>query len=115
MMNSLSIISMVLSYNWGSSTSRAGSLLHHLVGDGKKGRGDREAEGRGSLGVDQKAEFGRLLDRQVSRLGAIENLRDKIESYLTEAAYPVVAHQAAFPGVLGLRKYRGNFVTRRQC
>src|SRR6266436_3446039 len=89
-------------------------LLDHLVGDGKQRPGDGEAEGLRSPGVDQKAEFGRLLDRQVRRLGTLENLGDIIESYLTKGAHPVVAHQTAFPGVRGLRIYRGNFVTRRQ-
>ena len=56
---------------------RCVALLDHLVGDDKQRPGDCEAEGLRSLGVDQKAEFGRLLDRQVSRLGTLENLGDK--------------------------------------
>src|SRR5258707_557388 len=93
---------------------RCVALLDHLVGHHKQCPGDCEAKGLRSLGVDQKAELGGLLDRQVSRLGTLENLGDIIESSLAEGAPPVVAHQTACPGVLGLRIYRGNFVTRRQ-
>src|SRR5262249_61922504 len=47
--------------------------FNHLVGDGEYARWDGEAERFGSLHVDDQLEFGRLQDRQIGRLLALEN------------------------------------------
>jgi len=50
---------------------RKTSLFDHLVGDGKHARWNCQAELLAGLEVDGKLEFGRLLNRQVSGLGAL--------------------------------------------
>src|SRR5262245_66066176 len=48
------------------------TLFDHLVGAREQGRRDFKAEGSGRLEIDGQFEFGRLLDRKVSRTGALE-------------------------------------------
>src|SRR4029450_11172231 len=50
--------------------------LNHLVGAGQQSRRHLDAERLSSPEVDGKLEFGRLLNRQVSRLGAFQDAID---------------------------------------
>jgi len=50
--------------------------LDHLIRPLQERRRDREAEGPGGLEVDHQLELRRLLDGEVGRLGALENLID---------------------------------------
>ncbi len=50
-----------------------GQSFDDLVGAGEDRRRDRQAERRGSLEIDDQLEGGRLLDWQISGLGALEN------------------------------------------
>ena len=52
---------------------RLAHLFDHLVGAGEQRWGHFEAERLGSLQIDHQLEIGRLLDRQVGRLGALED------------------------------------------
>jgi hypothetical protein len=45
----------------------------HLIGAGDEGRWDVEADGGGGFQVDDQLEFGGQLDRQIGRLGALED------------------------------------------
>src|SRR6516164_432584 len=54
---------------------REGGITHHLVGAGEDRGRDRQAERLGSLEVDDQLEGRRLLDREIGRLGAVENFR----------------------------------------
>src|SRR2546430_6319419 len=54
----------------------AGSSLDDLVGPDQQRLGNRQAERPGGLEVDDQLELGRLLDGEIGRLGAFENLVD---------------------------------------
>jgi hypothetical protein len=54
------------------TTCANASLFDHLVGNREQRRRHGEAEHPGSLGVDDQLELGRLHDRQVRGLGALE-------------------------------------------
>src|SRR5262249_39414835 len=56
------------------------ALFDHLVGACEEGGGYGEAEHLGGSEVDHHFELGRLLDRKVGRLGALENLVDVVSS-----------------------------------
>src|SRR4030095_10317143 len=55
------------------SRSARACLLDHLIRLEKKRRGDGQAERLGGLEVDDQLELRGLLDRQVRRLGTLEN------------------------------------------
>src|SRR6266536_794345 len=52
------------------------ALFDHLIGPPEQRRRDRKAEGLGGFEVDDQLELRGLLDRQVTRLGALENFLD---------------------------------------
>ena len=52
--------------------SKKPKLLDHLVGDGEQLVGHRQAKRLGGFEVDDHLELGRLHDRQITRLGALE-------------------------------------------
>ena len=57
-----------------SSRPLSAALLDHLVGAADQRQRNGEAERLGSLQVDDQLDFGGLLDRQIGRLLAFENL-----------------------------------------
>src|SRR5437667_11115591 len=88
---------------------RLAHSLDHLVGGGKQRRRYREAEELRTLDVDEQLELGRLHNRQVGRLGALEDAAD-IGADLPERIRKIwpVAHQSTDLGKLALRVDRGN-------
>jgi hypothetical protein len=54
----------------------AGYSLDHLVGNGEHARRNGEAKRLGGLEIDDQLEFGGLLDRQITRLFALEDTVD---------------------------------------
>src|SRR5438477_7705077 len=79
-----SLPSRTLPFTW-AGLSPAGShqlclahSLDHLVGAQQQGFGDREAKRLGGGEVDDKIEFGWLLDRDAGRLGPAQNLVDVV-------------------------------------
>src|SRR5262245_29583114 len=76
--------------------------LEHLVGEDVELRRDGYPESIGGLTIDHQMEFGRLLDRQVAGLCALENLVDErrgateeIEEVLAIAHQPTSLHVIA--------------------
>ena len=89
--------------------------LDHLVGDGKESRRHLDAERPGGLQVDDELELGRLHDRQIGRLGALEDVAG-IDAHLTITVREVgsIAHQAADCDGFTIYISRRNPVARRQ-
>src|SRR5258708_39448608 len=56
----------------------------HLVGARKQRRRHLEAEGLGGLEIDHKLKLDRLLNWQIARLDALEDLPDIMEAYLAK-------------------------------
>src|ERR1700722_14502583 len=74
----------------------AASSFDHLVSASQESRRDRQSERLGSLQIDDQFYLGALLDWEVSRLDAVQNLSDVNTCLLIkidEAAS--VTHQAA--------------------
>src|SRR5882762_3591640 len=70
----------------GSSASqpRSGlSSLNHLIGSGEQRLRHGKAEHLGGFEVDHQLEFGWLLDRQIGRLGALQDL-SRVNAGLTK-------------------------------
>jgi hypothetical protein len=55
-------------------TYARGPLLNHLVGAGEQCARNRKAKLLGGLQIDDEFEFGRLVDRDVTRFGPVEDL-----------------------------------------
>src|SRR6266568_7507198 len=53
-------------------------LFDHRVGNGEQAGRDFETESPGGVKVDYQLEFGRLLDRNVARLGSAQYLVDEV-------------------------------------
>jgi hypothetical protein len=92
-----------------------GRLLDNLVGAGEQRRRHLEAKRPCGLEVDHELELGRLHDRQVGGLGAVENAAD-VNTHLAVGIGELrsVAHQAAGRGELPPLVDRGNCVSRCQ-
>src|SRR5262249_6113073 len=75
-----------------------------------------QAERLGGVEVDDQLESGRLLDWQIGRLGAIEDLSG-VNSLLANVMNKAwsIAHQAAGRGEIARSIDRRNNVARRQC
>src|SRR5260221_6775415 len=92
-----------------------GRLLDHLIGAGEDGGRHREAERLRGLEVDNEFELGRLHDRQVSRLGALED-PSGVNAGLAQDSRKArcIADQAAGSGVFPDVIHCGNSMARRQ-
>ena len=90
-------------------------LLDHVIGECEQCGWHFDAERHRRLQVDNELKLGRLHDRQVGRLGALEDTAG-INADLTKRVCEAgsVAHQPASFHVLTLRISRGNLVARRQ-
>src|SRR6516165_10756249 len=90
--------------------------LNDLVSSRQQRFRDGEAEGLGGLEVDDKLKLGRLQDRQVGGLSAIENFAG-IDASLTKTVRDVrsVAHQPAGYDEITDRIRRRNTLARRQA
>src|SRR5262252_1991729 len=87
--------------------SKKALLVDHLVGEDVELRRDRHSERVGGLAIDHQVEFRRLLDRQVARLGALDNLVDERCGAAEEIGEVLaVAHQPAGLHVVTLREHR---------
>jgi hypothetical protein len=89
--------------------------LDDLVGAGEDRRRDRQPERLRGVEIDDQLEGGRLLDRQVGRLGAAEGPADVTANLAVDAseARPV-ADQATDLNELAEIVYRRNGITRRR-
>src|SRR6516165_1492430 len=90
-------------------------LFDDLIGGHEQFVWQGEAEHTSSLGIDDQLELGRLHDRQVRRLRALEDAAG-IGTHLTIRIRQAgsVTHQPADLGILTPRIYCGNRVARRQ-
>src|SRR5262249_54379256 len=69
----------------------------HLVGGREERRRNGEAKQPGGLGVDNQLELARLHDRQVRRLGALEDAT-RIDAHLTPRIAACTTSHTTLPG-----------------
>src|SRR5712672_1958701 len=92
------------------------SSFDHLVGAGEQRGWHSEAEGLGGRQIDHELELGRLLDRQIGRLGALENFSGVLASLaICSANVGSVAHQTTGCDELTREVNRRDRVARRTC
>jgi hypothetical protein len=63
----------------GLNAGTTAKLFDHLVGAGENGRGDFDTERFRRLEINDKQEFGGLLNRKPGRFGAFQNSIDPVE------------------------------------
>jgi hypothetical protein len=93
------------------ATSRR--LFDYLVGTAEHHRRDCDADGLGRIDIDDEVEFGRLDDRQVRRLGALEDapgIDPNLAVSITEAG--AIAHEPAGRRKVGKRIDTRHLVSR---
>src|SRR5262245_35233999 len=91
------------------------ALLDHLVGAGEDRWRDSQAERPCRIEVDNQLECGRPLDRQICRLGAVEDLSGVAADQAKGSCEArSIADQAARSGELAPRIYRRNGMARCQ-
>src|SRR5215471_3333643 len=94
---------------------RPPASLDHLVGAGEDRWRHRQAERLCGFQVDDKLECGRLLDRQIGRLGSLEDLSGvNADQAKGGCEARSVADQAAGSSELAPRIYRRNCMARCQ-
>ena len=94
------------------SGRQSGHSFDDLVGAGEDRRRDREAACICSLEIDHQLEFCRLLDRQIGRLGAVENFSDvDADLAMDRRKAGAIADQTASLGVYAPRINRRNRLT----
>src|SRR6516162_8435782 len=95
---------------------RRGISFDDLFGAREDRRRDRQAERLSSLEIDHQLEFCRLLDRQIRRLGAIENFSDvNADLAMDRRKAGAIADQTTSLGVYTPRINRRNRLTYGQC
>src|SRR6476660_10014178 len=91
-------------------------LFDHLIGTGEQRGRHFEAKRLRGFEIDHQLEFGWLLDRQVGRLGALENFSGVLASLaICSANVGSVAHQTTGGDELTREVNRRDCVARRQC
>src|SRR5262244_657557 len=83
------------------------SLLDHLIGSGEERRRDCEPEGFGGLEVDDELEYGRLLDGEICRFRALQDLvhvASGAPGLLEEVRY--IGHQTTLTSVVLVLEHR---------
>src|SRR5215469_6386497 len=81
------------------------ALFDDLVGAGEDGRRDRQTKRLRGLEIDQKLKRRRLLNRQIGRLGAVENFSDVDADPVKDSREAgAIADQTAGPGVCAANK-----------
>src|SRR5262245_3414049 len=95
--------------------SKTALLFDHLVSAGEQRKREGETKRAGSFEVDDQLDFHRLVNRQVSRFGTVEN------STCVDADLPIgirkiysIAHEPARSRKQAVRINRGNGMTRRE-
>src|SRR5262249_45864680 len=85
----------------------------HLVGGHLQCQRHFETEHLGGLEIDEKLELRRLQDRQITRLGALENLA-RVGPYLTVGTRYVgaIAHETPCLHILSRNVHSGNGMAR---
>jgi hypothetical protein len=92
--------------------TRAGSF-EYLVGEGHQIVREFHPERLGCLEVDHELELGRLHDRQISGLGALQNSAGiNANLAIHFGKIDAIAHQAAGHGIVAKRIHRGHRMTR---
>src|SRR6266852_9935521 len=81
-------------------------LFDHLVGEDIKLRRNRQSKRIGSLAIEHEMEMRRLLDWNIARLRALENLVDERCGPVVEIGKVLtVTHEAAVNRIFALRKH----------